>query len=482
MLVLARACGGGTGSGSAPWGRRAGSPTARAIAPLAAPGAPTYAGTMAVLTAAEIYRFARAAGFDPGQAATMTAIALAESGGETGAHNPVGEDSRGLWQINVAAHPDLAGADLSDPLVNAQAAYAVSGGGADISPWTVTHGGASARYLAYRDEAEVAAALAGDPVGGAWSGTSGYGDTAPAGGVPGGDPGTGTPDVAGRTEVAGGGDGSRLRTFLDSATAQDGDVYVFGAQADVDDADPDQFDCSDLVRWSAGRAGVDLPDGSWRQYLALKAQGLVIPVEEAVGTPGALLFNFPWEPVEGEGRPGNAHVAISMGDGRTIEAMNPTKGVLFAQASERRFNFAAVIPGISDGTGAAPAPAPVAPAVEPGADTDGDGVTDTLEASRGLDAARVDSDGDGSSDGYELLVTGTDPARADTDADGIGDSHEPLQGTDPLTADTDLDGFTDHAELLTGFSPVDALSSPLAGPGAPLPAGGAWDDDPSALG
>jgi prepilin-type processing-associated H-X9-DG protein len=34
-------------------------------------------------------------------AATMTAIALAESGGNTDAHNPHGEDSRGLWQINV---------------------------------------------------------------------------------------------------------------------------------------------------------------------------------------------------------------------------------------------------------------------------------------------------------------------------------------------------------------------------------------------
>ena len=34
-------------------------------------------------------------------AVTWTAIAMAESGGSTGAHNPHGEDSRGLWQINV---------------------------------------------------------------------------------------------------------------------------------------------------------------------------------------------------------------------------------------------------------------------------------------------------------------------------------------------------------------------------------------------
>lgn len=445
---------------------------------------------MAVLTAAEIYRFARAAGFDPAQAATMTAIALAESGGETGAHNTHGEDSVGLWQINRDAHPGLAHLDLTDPLANAQAALAVSGGGADISPWTTTHGGAGARYLAFRDEAEVAAALAGDPVGGTWSGTAGYGDVVAAGGSAGGAAGVGAGEADPGTE-------SRLRVFLDSATAQDGDRYVFGAQASVSDADPEEFDCSDLVRWSAGRAGVDLPDGSWKQYLALKAQGLVIPVEEAIDTPGALLFNFPWEPVEGQGRPGNAHVAISMGDGRTIEAMNPTKGVLFGQAVERRFSFAAVIPGISDGTGGAASPVPVpasVAAVLPGADSDRDGVTDVRESALGLSATLRDTDADGSSDGYELLVTGTDAARADTDLDGLGDSLEPVQGTDALSADTDLDGFTDGAELSAGFDPFDPASNPLAtvggglqppgapgDPGAgPLGAGG-WDDEPFAL-
>ena len=56
----------------------------------------------------EVYGFARAAGFSPDQAVTMTAIAMAESGGRSGARNPVGEDSRGLWQINVRAHADWA--------------------------------------------------------------------------------------------------------------------------------------------------------------------------------------------------------------------------------------------------------------------------------------------------------------------------------------------------------------------------------------
>lgn len=442
---------------------------------------------MSVLEAREIYRFARLAGFEPDEAATMTAIALAESGGETGAHNALGEDSRGLWQINVAAHPSLQGVDLSDPLANARAAFDVSGGGADISPWTVTHGGAGARYLSYRTEAEVAAQLNGDPVGGSWAGTEGYGDVTPAGGVGGG------------TDAGEWHQSDALQQFLDAATAQAGDTYVFGANVNLDDADPDTFDCSGLVSWAAGRVGVDLPHASWRQYIELKELGLVVPVEEAIDTPGALLFNFPWEPQPGEtSRPGNAHVAISMGDGRTIEAMNPSKGVLFGEASERRFQFAAVIPGISDGTAGAAVDAPV----DPGLDSDGDGITDVLEAKLGLDLFLVDSDGDGISDGYELLVTGTQAATGDSDGDSIGDSVELGLGTNPLVADSDgdgtldgaapggldsdgdtlddtleqalrsdpfgtdsdADGFTDKAEYGAGYDLADPLSNPLVEP------------------
>ena len=34
---------------------------------------------------------------------SLTALPLAESGGNSRAHNPLGEDSRGLWQINRKA-------------------------------------------------------------------------------------------------------------------------------------------------------------------------------------------------------------------------------------------------------------------------------------------------------------------------------------------------------------------------------------------
>ena len=124
-------------------------------------------------TAEQIYAYARQAGFSPDQATTMTAIAMAESGGDSRSHATHGEDSQGLWQINALAHPDLAARfNLYDPAQNAQAAFIASHGGTDVSPWTTTHGGLSARYLRFKDEAQAAAAAYGDGRNhGVWTGT-----------------------------------------------------------------------------------------------------------------------------------------------------------------------------------------------------------------------------------------------------------------------------------------------------------------------
>ena len=114
----------------------------------------------------------------------MTAVALAESGGNTSSHNPVNEDSRGLWQINALAHPDLAAQfpNLYDPVQNAKAAFLVSNGGKDMSPWTTTHGGPGRAVSALPADAEQAAIAYGDgPNHGVWTGTAAYGDHESAG-------------------------------------------------------------------------------------------------------------------------------------------------------------------------------------------------------------------------------------------------------------------------------------------------------------
>ncbi len=423
---------------------------------------PPYPQPVAVLPALEIYRYARLAGFSPDQAVTMTAIALAESGGDTGAHNPRGEDSRGLWQINVAAHKDLAGQNLYDPLVNARAAFRVSGSGRDVSPWTTTHKSGNARYLAYRAEAENAARTAGDDATGNWTGTPGYGHPLSAGAGGNGAP---APDIAMTTAQAATGQatgsGGATEQFVQLALKQAGDRYVFGAEADLRNADPNTFDCSELVQWAAAQVGVDVPDGSYNQYLDLAGQGATMPVEQALRTRGALLFYFSSEPTPGGGRPGQAHVAISLGDGRTIEAMNSSRGVLIANADSKRFNYAAVIPelatalpttppttsavpalGAAAATVAAPSLAPAFAAV----DTDRDGVVDGAELQLRTDPTRSDSDGDGSSDGYEMFRLKTDPGKADSDGDRLVDSVELLKGTDPTKPDSDMDGRADGGD------------------------------------
>lgn len=98
------------------------------------------------LTAKQIYALARQAGFTRTGAIYMTAITLAESGGRPNArcHNCVAgvtEDSRGLAQVNVDAHPWALQGNLYDPLTNLKAAYAISSQGRNFSPWsTFLHG------------------------------------------------------------------------------------------------------------------------------------------------------------------------------------------------------------------------------------------------------------------------------------------------------------------------------------------------------
>lgn len=131
-----------------------------------------------------------------------------------------------------------------------------------------------------------------------------------------------TPDAGGQ---------GTAEAFVKYALEQAGDRYTFGAEASASDADPDAFDCSELVEWAASRAGVKFVDGSVNQIARAKA----IPLEQGIRTRGAVLF-----------RPGNPnHIAISLGNGRTIEAKGRKYGVLESSAAGR-FTRAGLIPGL----------------------------------------------------------------------------------------------------------------------------------------
>ncbi len=227
-----------------------------------------------------------------------------------------------------------------------------------------------------------------------------------------------------------------------------------------------------------------IPDGAMYQYLDLKGQSQLMPVDEALHTKGALLFYFSSEPTPGGGRPSTAHVAISLGDGRTIEARGSSYGVNEFPAAGR-FNYAGMIPQMAEAgppTGSATG-LEAYDVIEAGAgpdtfvDSDHDGLSDTFERLAGLNPFAADSDGDGISDAAEALSAGNgtgagsavgaataaallssggeglDPL-GDQDADGLSNQYELAHGFDPFAADTDLDGLSDSSEVALGTDPT----------------------------
>lgn len=128
---------------------------------------------------------------------------------------------------------------------------------------------------------------------------------------------TGTPDVTVNTTGATG--PGTAQEMLRLALKQNGDKYVFGHEVNLNDKDPNTFDCSELVQWAVHQAGGSITDGSQAQRAAVNK----ISVAEAARTPGALLFN-------------GHHVAISLGDGvHTIEAKGAKYGVVIGTIAGR---------------------------------------------------------------------------------------------------------------------------------------------------
>lgn len=106
-------------------------------------------------------------------------------------------------------------------------------------------------------------------------------------------------------------------------------------------------------------------------------------------------------------------------------------------------------------------------------DSDGDGLPDWFEVLIGTDPGNADSDSDGTPDGMEdhdadgisnsakFLIEALGPAGLDTDGDGVSDADEAGLGTSSSLADTDGDGVSDGEERAQGSDPSDATSIPV---------------------
>jgi cell wall-associated NlpC family hydrolase len=125
-------------------------------------------------------------------------------------------------------------------------------------------------------------------------------------------------------------------------------------EADILDPNPHAFDCSEFVQWVSGRNGISMPDDVAQQAIYLRRQGLTVPLHDAATTPGALLI-VDKGPNGGAGR-GN-HIAISQGNGKTIEARGRKYGVGEFSIKGRGFNMGALIPMVNY----IPAPLPPPP-------------------------------------------------------------------------------------------------------------------------
>lgn len=113
------------------------------------------------------------------------------------------------------------------------------------------------------------------------------------------------------------------------ALAQAGDAYVWGGNG------PNGWDCSGLVQAATAAGGKTLTKPSASQWATCVAQGRTIPIKTALGTRGALLFRI------GAGE--YNHVAISLGNGSTIEARGTGYGVgVFGNAAGQGWTGAAL--------------------------------------------------------------------------------------------------------------------------------------------
>lgn len=141
------------------------------------------------------------------------------------------------------------------------------------------------------------------------------------GGDPDNVPGQGSPGAtatAGGAGTAAAGNAGRER-MVQFALAQAGDAYVWGGNG------PDGWDCSGLVQLATAAGGRTLTKPSASQWAACQAAGKVISVSSALGIRGALLFRIGGE---------YNHVAISLGNGSTIEARGTAYGTgVFGGAS-----------------------------------------------------------------------------------------------------------------------------------------------------
>ena len=90
-------------------------------------------------------------------------------------------------------------------------------------------------------------------------------------------------------------------------------------------------------------------------------------------------------------------------------------------------------------------------------DLDLDGVSNIMERDLGTDPLKLDSDGDGISDLAMVLGENMGSSTGDSDGDGLSDESEARMGTDPIHVDSDRDGIPDGQEYHLQIISIDDM-------------------------
>ena len=160
---------------------------------------------------------------------------------------------------------------------------------------------------------------------------------------------------------------TRIDDILQVMRTQIGKPYQFGQEVNIADDNPAAFDCSSLIMWSCGRAGVApaMPRLSMQQHQHCIDNGTLLGdvrsdgsvVARAIGIRGALLIRTvladgrtACDPAQGVGN--RSHIAISLGDGNVLEARGGGQPVSVNPANPqwRVWTAGGLIPGVDYST------------------------------------------------------------------------------------------------------------------------------------
>jgi N-acetylmuramoyl-L-alanine amidase len=152
--------------------------------------------------------------------------------------------------------------------------------------------------------------------------------------------------------------------LLTIAMPHEGEQYILGSFAPKNNSNwRGPWDCAEFVSWCVFQAGsmlygcevntappasrlADAYTGYWQRDAGTLGQR--ITVAEAARTPGAAILRFP--------SAANGHIALSDGNGGTIEAVSSNQGVRRKFVANRRWDIGVLVPGITYTSNGGPIP------------------------------------------------------------------------------------------------------------------------------